>query len=113
MIVAEEAPLQLDESESLVQIVISNLLRNAVEHTANGKITVRIQHDALEVIDTGEGIAEENLERVFEHSFSTREHGTGLGLNLVRRLCERLSWQIELHSQLGQGTLVRIVFHTP
>ena len=113
VIVAAEAPLQLDESESLVQIVISNLLRNAVEHTSNGEITVRIQRDALEVSDNGEGIAEENLERVFEHSFSTKEQGTGLGLNLVRRLCERLSWQIELHSQQGQGTLVRIVFHTP
>lgn len=109
--VVAEAPLQLNESESLVQIVISNLLRNAVEHTLNGQITVHITPVAIEIIDNGEGIAEENMERVFEHSFSTKDQGTGLGLNLVRRLCERLSWQIELQSQQGRGTLVRVTFH--
>lgn len=109
--VVAEAPLQLNESESLVQIVISNLLRNAVEHTLNGHITVRIKPDAIEVSDNGEGIAEENMERVFENNFSTKDQGTGLGLNLVRRLCERLSWQIELQSAQGRGTLVRVIFH--
>ncbi|HDZ08328.1 sensor histidine kinase [Pseudohongiella sp.] len=109
--VAAEAPLQLDESESLIQIVISNLLRNAVEHTVNGEITVRIKQDALEVSDSGEGIPTENMERVFENSFSTKAQGTGLGLNLVQRLCERLSWQIELQSEPGRGTRVQITFH--
>lgn len=109
--VVAEAPLQLNESDSLVQIVISNLLRNAVEHTVNGDITVRISQDAIEISDNGDGIAEENMERVFEHSFSTKDQGTGLGLNLVRRLCERLSWQIELQSEQGRGTLVRVIFH--
>ena len=109
--VVTEAPLQLNESESLVQIVISNLLRNAVEHTINGHITVHIKSEAIEISDNGEGIADDNMERVFEHSFSTKERGNGLGLNLVRRLCERLSWQIDLQSEQGRGTQVRVTFH--
>jgi len=111
IIVITDTPLELDQPEILVKMVISNVLRNAVEHTLNGEITVRIQPDALEVSDTGEGISTENLERVFERSFTTKDQGTGLGLNLVRRLSERLSWLVELDSQQGQGTRVKIIFH--
>ena len=111
VLIDEQAPLTVQQPASLIQMVISNVLRNAVEHTHNGTITVRLLTDAVEVVDTGAGIASENLQRVFEHSFSTKAQGTGLGLNLVKRLCERLNWQIELHSEPGVGTQVRLTFH--
>lgn len=103
--------LQLAQPQSLVQIVISNLLRNAMEHTDSGHITVDINKNSLSICDTGSGIAPENLQRVFERSYTTKSQGTGLGLNLVHRLCERLSWQIDLQSTLGKGTCVRLTFH--
>jgi signal transduction histidine kinase len=105
--------LHLDQPESLVQIVISNLLRNAVEHTSHGQIHVQIDKDSLCISDTGDGIAPENMQRVFERSFTTKVQGTGLGLNLVHRLCERLSWQIDLQSVVGEGTRVCVIFHKP
>ncbi len=102
--------LLLDQSESIVQVVLSNLLRNAIEHTNNGLIFVRLQGNCLSIEDTGEGIAADQLDRVFERSYSTKQHGTGMGLDLVRRLCERFNWKISLSSILGQGTRVEIDF---
>ncbi|MDP2284062.1 MAG: HAMP domain-containing sensor histidine kinase, partial [Pseudohongiella sp.] len=104
--------LFLDQSESIVQVVLSNLLRNAIEHTHNGLIFVRLQGNCLSIEDTGEGIAADQLDRVFERSYSTKQQGTGMGLDLVRRLCERFNWKISLSSTLGQGTRVEIDFGT-
>jgi signal transduction histidine kinase len=102
--------LLLDQSESIVKVVLSNLLRNAIEHTSDGLIFIRLQGRILSIEDTGEGIAVDQLERVFERSYSTKQQGTGMGLDLVRRLCERFNWKIDLSSVVGQGTRVDIDF---
>ncbi|MDO9478432.1 MAG: ATP-binding protein, partial [Pseudohongiella sp.] len=86
------------------------LLRNAIEHTSDGLIFIRLQGSRLSIEDTGEGIAADQLERVFERSYSTKQQGTGMGLDLVRRLCERFNWKIDLSSVVGQGTRVDIDF---
>jgi signal transduction histidine kinase len=64
----------------------------------------------LKVIDTGSGISDEHLSQVFDGGFSTRPGGTGLGLSLVRRLCDRLGWKVSIDSQVGSGTCVSIRF---
>jgi len=93
---------------SLAKIVVSNLLRNAIEHTEAGKIEIAFNDGALSISDTGEGISTMNLDRVFDRSFSTKSDGTGLGLNLVKRICDRVGWTIEFASQEGVGTTVTI-----
>lgn len=100
----------LAQPASLVQITINNLLRNAIEHTQDGRIEVHIRDNAIAIRDTGEGIAADQLAHVFERSYSTREGGTGLGLNLVRRICDRLHWTIVLESVQGEGTLATVQF---
>lgn len=102
--------LLLYQSESIVQMVLSNLLRNAIEHTRDGSIFIRLHGSCLSIEDTGEGIAAEKLEQVFERSYSTKEYGTGMGLDLVRRLCDRFQWTISLSSTVGLGTRVEIDF---
>lgn len=102
--------LLLDQSESIVQMVLSNLLRNAIEHTIDGTIVIRLHGTCLSIEDTGEGIAADKLEQVFERNYSTKEHGTGMGLDLVRRLCYRFQWTISLSSTAGLGTRVEIDF---
>lgn len=102
--------IELQQSHSVVQVLIGNLLRNAVEHTCDGQITVALTVSNLTICDTGEGIAPEQLEHVFERSYSTKEQGTGIGLNLVRRLCERFQWQVRLSSEAGRGTCVVVDF---
>ena len=65
---------------------------------------------AIEVEDTGHGIARHDLERVFEPFFSTKPAGagTGLGLSVSRDLVGRIGGTISVASQLGQGSTFRI-----
>jgi signal transduction histidine kinase len=100
----------LHQPASLVQITISNLLRNAVEHTRAGRIEIVLRENLLAIRDTGEGIPADKLALVFERSYTTKQSGTGLGLNLVRRICDRMHWQITLESAPGEGTLATVRF---
>ncbi|MEY3668506.1 MAG: hypothetical protein RL572_2046 [Pseudomonadota bacterium] len=103
------APL-LHQPASLVQITISNLLRNAIEHTREGRIEIVLRENLLAIRDTGEGIPADKLALVFERSYTTKQGGTGLGLNLVRRIGDRMHWQITLESVLGEGTVATVRF---
>jgi len=69
--------------------------------TANGWVEIDIQ-------DTGAGIAPENLDKVFEPYFTTKEVGIGLGLALTKQILEQHGGGIELSSELGKGTVVRL-----
>lgn len=103
--------ISLNVPASIIAISFSNILRNAVEHTSNGTITITIKGNTLTVKDTGTGIAEENLTRIFEHSFTTKPEGTGMGLNLVRRICDRFGWAVSIQSKLKEGTTVSLTFN--
>ena len=69
-----------------------------------------------EVSDTGVGISEENLKRVFarfftvDKSHSGKHGGFGLGLSVVKKLCYRAGWKLTVRSTLGEGTTFRIEF---
>ena len=95
-----------------VGIVLGNLLRNACNYTPDGKVVVAIDEQSVSIRDTGEGIDEEALARVqqpFERGTNAGS-GYGLGLDIVRRLCERYRWQLNIQSVEGQGTVVRVRF---
>jgi len=109
---SDNAPLTVTAPSQAVNIVIGNLLQNACNYTDKGDIVVTVDADRVSVRDTGSGIAEEALERVqkpFQRS-SNQVAGYGLGLDIVRRLCERFGWQLKIDSQINQGTEVTINF---
>ncbi|MBD2563211.1 sensor histidine kinase [Nostoc sp. UIC 10607] len=97
--------------------VLVNLLGNAVRYTNEGLITVRAGTEAsqlwIAVIDTGIGIAPENLPHVFERfwradqSRDRHSGGTGVGLTISRRLIELQGGQIQVESELGVGSTFR------
>lgn len=60
--------------------------------------------------DTGIGIPEETMARLFDPFFTTRESGTGLGLTITKRIVEAHGGKIEIESEVGEGTCVRLVF---
>lgn len=92
--------------------VLLNLVANAIHATgAHGKITVGLKPDGdksviITVTDTGEGIAKENLKKIFDPFFSTKSpgQGTGLGLFVSNNIMRKLGGTIDVESRLGQGT---------
>lgn len=105
--------------DALKQIV-TNLLQNAAAYTpATGTITVAAVPDALEVRDSGEGIAPEHLDRLFERFYradpsrSRAQGGHGLGLAICQSLAKAQGARVTVQSTLGQGSTFGIDFSGP
>ena len=103
--------------------VLGNLIRNAIRYNKeNGSLFVGIKRKdtggvRLTVTDTGIGIAEENLERIFERFFtvdkshSGKNGGFGLGLAVVKKICRKAGWTLHVQSVLGEGTTFTVDFN--
>jgi len=106
-----QAPsLRLRIERALLYIVISNLLRNAITFTERGEVRVSLFDDRLVVEDTGSGISVGDQERLFQRHFKGTPKGTGIGLSLVKRICDHYGWEIQLESRGGNGTRAEIHF---
>jgi signal transduction histidine kinase len=103
------AELWLDTPPALPTIVISNLLRNAVEHTDEGHIRVALEGRTLRIADTGRGISEDARESLFARGHSTKPGG-GMGLHLTKRICDRFGWQLTIASTPSKGTTASVSF---
>ena len=119
--IADEIPVYITSDEGKIRQVLINLLSNAVKFTQDGGIilrawTVRLGPDNhllyFEVEDTGAGIAEEELEKVFMHFEQTRSGqkahvGTGLGLAISKEYINMMNGEISVTSTVEQGSLFR------
>lgn len=111
--VEQSVLLMLRAPETVLTMVLTNLIRNAINYTGSGHVTISIDAGSLVVQDTGPGMDPSQLQRLmqpFERGQTMGESGHGLGLAIVQRLCERCRWKLEVASVLGQGTSVRITF---
>jgi two-component system heavy metal sensor histidine kinase CusS len=108
---------------TLLRQAISNLVSNAIEHTARGGLVrIRASRESagirVAVADTGEGIPAEHLPRVFERFYrvdgarSLSQRNVGLGLAIVKSIVARHGGQIGIESRPGVGTTVTIDFAT-
>ncbi len=96
---------------TLLGIVVANLIRNAFAYTEAGNVRITVQDDRLTVADTGQGIRGEELGKVFQRHFKgSASTGAGIGLSLVKRICERYGWEIRIDSVEGQGTSAQLIF---
>jgi len=111
LISKEIHPLNIDKNE--IKRVIRNLLSNSITYTPKGgSINVNAENNDQEVIisinDTGKGIAESELEQIFDRFFSKarkfRKVGTGLGLYLSKQIVEKHGGKIWAESNLGEGS---------
>jgi signal transduction histidine kinase len=106
------APVALADRHHLTQVLL-NLVLNAVQAMGpGGEVTIETQaareRVAIDVVDTGPGIAPECLARIFDPYFTTRAGGLGLGLTIVRRIVEAHQGTIEVDSTPGRGTRFRV-----
>jgi two-component system, sensor histidine kinase len=103
----------------LLERVLANLVQNALRYTRTGGVLVAARRHprgvALEVWDTGVGIAEDKREMIFREFYQIdnperdRGRGLGMGLAIVQRLCSLLEHPLELSSRLGHGSVFRVV----
>ncbi|MGH3879880.1 MAG: HAMP domain-containing protein [Actinophytocola sp.] len=115
--VEEDVPELLTTDEQRLRQVLRNLLSNAVKFTEKGRVELRVRRVdgpeprvALSVVDTGIGIAKENLGSIFgafqqaDGTTSRRYGGTGLGLSISRQVANLLGGEIQAESRLGRGS---------
>ncbi len=96
----------------LVESVLDNLIKNAVNYTPEGQVRVSFFPDSIEIVDTGIGITEKDRERIFNAGYRGTAGkfttGFGIGLAVAKRVCDSLGWRIGLESDVGKGTKIRI-----
>ncbi|MDP8298945.1 MAG: PAS domain S-box protein [Candidatus Tantalella remota] len=106
--------IKVDEKQ--IQEVFMNLLRNAIEAMGdvdNATVTISIKQAGenmkLDIIDTGEGITEDDMKRIFDPFFTTKTHGTGLGLSVCYGILKIHKGDLKYTSSPGEGTTATVL----
>ncbi|HEY5911694.1 MAG TPA: ATP-binding protein [Verrucomicrobiae bacterium] len=107
-----ELPIAPIDSNQIQQVLV-NLIKNAMQAmTRGGTLTLQTGEGAdgiwMSVADTGGGIPQDQINRIFEPFYTTKKKGTGLGMMIVQRIVRAHGGRIELESQVGRGTTFRI-----
>jgi signal transduction histidine kinase len=107
--IRDDSVIRLDRKA--LQLVLANLIKNAVQYTERGFVRVTYDEPRLTVADSGSGIAPEHLPQVFDRHYRAgrEQDGLGLGLAIVRRICDDLGWKIEVASKPDSGSAFSIV----
>ena len=111
--VEEEDRVSVIAPESVVAVTVGNLIGNAMRYTLEGEVVITIGNGRVKVEDTGPGIPEEDLERVFDRHYRGQNitgKGSGLGLAIVKRLCELYGWSIYFSNREAGGLRAELRF---
>ncbi len=116
--VDQKPDLMLKADPELIEQVIINLIKNAIEalnNTSNPQIEFMANRIAdggitLRVCDNGQGISPENLDQIFVPFYSTKSGGSGIGLSLSRQIMKLHKGKIDIQSEEGEGTCVTLEF---
>ncbi len=116
----QELNCEVLTDEKWLAFVIGQILSNALKYTKEGTISIYLEDREKKILvieDTGMGISEDDLPRVFEQGFTgyigrMEKRSTGIGLYLCKRILDKLSHTITLESEVGQGTRVKVRLDT-
>jgi len=114
----EPESLELSGDPELLEQAVINLLKNALDAVAdvqNPEVSLTAQlgkkgHIIIAVTDNGPGMDEEILNNIFVPFFTTKRHGTGVGMSLVRQIMRLHRGQVGISSETGSGTKIRLRF---
>ena len=117
IVLAVEPEIRLWYDEEILTIILNNLLSNAQKFTPSGRIVLSLRREddqaVISVSDTGCGIAKEDLEHIFDRYYRaegpSQAPGSGIGLALVKNLCDLHHIGLNVESELGRGTEFRLV----
>lgn len=115
----EDLNIDVLTDEKWVVFVLEQILSNSLKYTNSGEISIYMDDkkpDTLVIEDTGIGIEQEDLPRVFEKGFTgyngrKDKKSTGIGLYLCKQILNKLSHTIEIESYVGKGTKIKVNFH--
>ncbi len=111
--VSKQHNLVIETSEKIVEVLLGNLIRNAIIYTEKGSVKITINADSVEVEDTGIGMNKEQVEQIYKPFFRGGKRpsgGHGVGLTIVKRIADRFDWRVDMESELGKGTKVTVKF---
>ncbi|TVP46054.1 MAG: GHKL domain-containing protein [Mongoliibacter sp.] len=115
----EPDDLILFGDQNLIEQVLINLMQNAI-HAVEDTVTKVVSLDAfidesgkiiIEVHDSGKGIEEEALSKIFIPFFTTKKRGSGIGLSLSKQIMRRHKGNIQVRSKIGQGSTFKLIFN--
>lgn len=113
--VREEGPIVMMHNPSLMEWVVENICKNAVDAMGGkGQLTIELQRVPervyIDITDTGKGLTPKQFKTIFQPGYSTKKRGWGLGLTLVKRIIEEYhkGKVFVLKSEIDRGTTIRI-----
>ena len=106
--------VMLDVPDSALAVALGNLIGNAVKYTPSGEVVVRVHSSAVEVIDSGPGLSEEDAAKLFSRGYrgthAGHSQGGGIGLSIVRRLCALYGWDVQVRPGEEKGVIATLTF---
>jgi signal transduction histidine kinase len=109
-----KAPLSVTTPKKVLEIIVGNICRNACKYTQKGDVKVTVFEKGLMIADTGPGIEADLLPHLFERHTRGRgnqQAGEGIGLAIVKRLCDQFNWDISIENRGKGGVLVTLLHH--
>jgi signal transduction histidine kinase len=104
----------VDAPEAVISVAVGNLLGNACKYTQEGEVRVRVEPARVLIEDTGPGLSLEDAARLFERgyrgSYAGGTTGGGIGLSIVRRLCDLYGWNVSIAPRPERGAVAILAF---
>jgi signal transduction histidine kinase len=104
----------VDAPEAVIAVALGNLIGNACKYTNEGAVRVVVKLDAVVIEDSGPGLSEEDAAKLFERGYrgsgAGGTSGGGIGLSIVRRLCDLYGWTVSIRPGPERGAIARLDF---
>ncbi len=115
LVVQGREDVQVDAPEAVLSVALGNLLGNACKYTSEGEVRVIVEADRVLIEDTGPGLSPEDAARLFERGYrgsgAGGTSGGGIGLSIVRRLCELYGWTVSIAPRPERGAVASLAFN--
>ena len=99
----------LYSNQASISRILDNLLINASKYNQqDGEVKIQVKKDSIIISDTGKGI--KYAHKIFDRFYKEHERGLGIGLHIVKNLCDELGIKIKVQSEEGKGTIFELVF---